>query len=94
MELSDDDKQDLIDGFNMPPDSADYPCGLRICLTSRELDLLDLDDDCDVGDMIDLRMLAKVCHVMKTDGGCRIELQAIAMKAEAEDDEDDDDDDE
>jgi hypothetical protein len=93
LELDDDDKQDLMDQYSIPDGSADYPCGLRICLTQRELEMLDLEADCDVGDMIDLRILAKVCHVMKGEDNCRVELQAIAMKAESEDAEDEDDDD-
>lgn len=91
LELDDDEKEDLIGDFGVPADVADYPCGLRFCLTHRELELLDLEANCDPGDMIDIRFLAKVTHVMRGPDGDRVELQAIACKAESEDDEDDDD---
>lgn len=48
------------------PPAADepyYPYGLRITLTEEELDKLDLDSDCEVGDMIHIHCLAKVCGI-------------------------------
>jgi hypothetical protein len=91
LELDDDDKQDLIDQFSVPSDTADYPCGARICLTERELDMLDLEADCEVGEAIHLQCMCIVTHVTRSDQGDRVELQITMMKAESEDDEDDDD---
>jgi len=98
MELDDEDKIDLAIGPGIEA-QPDYPYGLRICLTSRELDKLGLEDDCEIGDMLDLRCFARVTSISKTDGpagpGCRIELQITDIAAENEMDEgpgDDDDD--
>ena len=68
-----------------------YPCGLSISLTDAELEKLDLDGECEVGDMIHLFAFAKVTSVSKRDaaGGecCRIELQVTHIGLEDEDDE-------
>lgn len=70
----------------------DYPYGLCISLTHDELEKLDLDGDCEVGDMIDLRALGRVTSVSKTevDGKpcCRIEIQLEQLAVEDEDKED------
>ncbi len=70
-----------------------YPYGLCLCLGKDELEKLNLDDDCEVGDYLDLRALAKVTSVSKnetTDGqSIRIELQITHMAAENESHEDD-----
>ncbi len=72
----------------------DVPYGLCISLTEVELEKLELDDDCEVGDMIDLRAMAKVTSVSKTDTGagpkCRIELCITDLAIEDEDEEDED----
>lgn len=61
-----------------------YPYGLSICLTHDELDKLDLDGDCQVGDLLHMVCMAKVTSVSKnetTDGeSCRIELQIIDIE--------------
>lgn len=72
--------------------APDYPPGLCICLTQDELDKLDLADDCEVGDMLDLRAMAVVTSVSKrqTNGvdECRVELSISHIAVESEDDED------
>lgn len=64
---------------------SQYPYGLCICLTDAEIEKLDLDDDCDVGDMISFEAIAKVTAVSKRDTGTRIELQIIAMANDGDD---------
>lgn len=77
----------------MPMDSGQpkYPYGLSISLTDEELEKLDLEPDCEVGELIHLTAMAKVTSVSQnetTDGKrCRIELQIIALGAEDEDEE-------
>lgn len=67
---------------------ADYPYGLTLTLCEDELEKLNLDDNCDVGDMIDLRAFAEVTSVSKhmIDGKarCRVELQITRMAVENE----------
>jgi hypothetical protein len=67
----------------------DVPYGLRICLTEAELEKLDLEDECEVGDMVHLFCMAKVTSVSKEDSGggprCRIELSITDMAVEDED---------
>lgn len=91
MELTDDEKLDSIAPIPMP-DLPSYPPGLRICLTQDELGKLDLDDDCEVGDMIDLRALGRVTSVSMNDGltgrCCRVEIQIEEIALEIEDLED------
>jgi hypothetical protein len=96
MELSDDEKIDR----EMPgatPSKPDYPWGLRISLTEKELEKLDLDcDECEDGDMVDLRAFAVVTSKStETHDGkrtCRIELQIqkLAVENEMTEDEDED----
>lgn len=93
MELSDEDKLDASMPIAMPS-KPDYPYGLRISLTHNELEKLGLDDDCEVGDMIDVRCFATVTSVSKNEDGngkgCRIELQIEKMAVESEMDEKED----
>lgn len=72
-----------------PPSSInEYPYGLAIRLTQDELAKLDLDGDCDVGDMLHGHFLAKVTSVSKndTEAGQRtmIELQITHMEVDDE----------
>ncbi len=94
MELSDEDKIDASMPIAMPS-KPDYPYGLRISLTHKELEKLGLDADCDVGDMLDMRCFATVMSVSKSedDGGsrCSVELQIEKMAIEDEMDESEDD---
>jgi len=76
------------------PDVAqvpDYPWGLRICLTERELEKLGLEAECEVGDILHLNAFAKVTSVSISDSDsgktCRIELVLTHIAAEDEDEE-------
>ena len=93
MEMDDDEKLDRA--IPDMPSKPDYPWGLRISLTEKELKKLELDADCDIGDMIDLRAFAVVTSVSKNkmDGGeecCRVELQIQKLAVENEMTEDED----
>lgn len=88
MELDDEDSLDAIMPIPMP-DKPKWPYGLRICLTEKELEKLDLDADCSVGDIIDLRAFARVTSVSSNEmegGKCcsRVELQIEEMSVESE----------
>lgn len=87
MEMDDEDKLDTL--MPLPMDRPDYPCGLRICLTARELKKLDLDDNCNVGDTVDLRCFAEVTSISKDGDHVRVELQIQRMAAEDENSETD-----
>lgn len=71
--------------------TPDVPHGLCICLTESELSKLDLDDDCEVGDLLHCNIMAKVTAISKNDNGngakCRIEMSIIFMAIEDESDE-------
>ena len=92
LELSDEDKIDLsmpfIGGMH---DQPDYPYGLKISLTERELEKMGLKPDCDIGDVLDLRAFATVTSVSteKRDGKetARVELQIERLALENESDE-------
>src|SRR6202030_2629620 len=66
MELSDEDKLDLS---LHPADSEapEFPWGLRITLTHRELEKLGLEADCPIGAVIDLRAFARVTGVNRNE---------------------------
>ncbi len=84
MARSDEEKAEMMSPMEAEAMMPDYPSGLCICLTERELDKLDLDDDVDVGDMIDMRCFGSVRSVSKTPAGCRIEIQIEKMSCENE----------
>jgi len=95
MELDDEDKLDSTAPIAMPQ-KPDYPYGLRICLTTKELAKLGLEPDCDIDDVIDLRAFAVVtgCFRNKIEGGqeeCRVELQIQKLAIEQESEENGDD---
>lgn len=74
------------------PMSPRYPWGLCLRLDEKQLAKLDLDADCEVGDMIHLFAMAKVTSVSSSDreGGepsHNIELQITHLALEDEDDE-------
>ena len=91
MELDDEDKLDAI--MPIPMDNKpDFPYGLRICLTEKELDKLELDhSDAIVGGMVHGHFMAKITSVSmtETDGEkcCRVELQIEDLSIESEDEE-------
>lgn len=86
MELDDEDKLDTC--MPIACDRPDYPYGLRISLTEKELAKLGLDADCEIGDMIDMRCFGSVTSVSMNDGehgkSVRIEIQIEKMAVEDE----------
>lgn len=91
MELTDDEKIDAMMPCVGISNGPDYPYGLRICLTEKELEKLDLKPDCEVGDVIDLRAFAVITSVSteQRDGrnSARVELQIERLAVENENDE-------
>lgn len=88
MEMDDEDKYDFC--APIACSKPDYPYGLRITLSDKELKKLGLSNP-DIGDMLDMRCFATVtsCSVEKTDDGdrCRVELQIEKIAVENEMDE-------
>lgn len=77
---------------SMMPSVGSYPYGLSICLCQDELEKLEVShEDCEVGDIYDLRAMCKVTSVSENEdaGGkrCRVELQIIMLGVESESDE-------
>ena len=70
-----------------------YPYGLCICLTQDELETLNLDDSCEVGDLLHGHFIATVKSVSKnatTDGNrTRVEMQITHLSCEDEGEEND-----
>lgn len=68
-----------------------YPYGLCISLTQDDLAKLDLDSDCEIGDMIHMFAMGKVTSISKSanasakDDNCRIEIQITHLGLEDED---------
>lgn len=87
MELDDEDKLDAAMPIPMP-NKPDYPYGLRLCLTEKELTKLGLEADCEVGEYLDMRCFGTVTSVSKTDGpdggSCRVEIQIEKIAVEDE----------
>lgn len=73
-------------------DQSIYPYGLCISLTHEELEKLNLEPDCQVGDMIHIMAMAKVTSISQYETAentnCRIELQITHLGLEDEDMED------
>lgn len=95
MELDDEDKLDSLMPYPMP-EKPDYPYGLRICLTHKEFEKLDLDPSMAVvGGMVHLHAIARITSVSAEDGDggskCRVEMQIEDMDIESEDSENDED---
>lgn len=72
-----------------------YPYGLSISLTQDELEKLDLESDCEVGEVIHLVAMAKVTSKSESETTdekkCRIELQIVMLGLEDEDEESEED---
>ena len=66
MELDDEDKLDTIQPYPMPT-KPDFPYGLKISLTEKELEKLKLEADCGIGDSIDFMCHGVVTCVSKND---------------------------
>lgn len=92
MEMDDEDKLDAVMPYPMS-DKPDYPYGLRICLTEKELDKMGLDHrDAVVGGTIHGHFLARITSVSSNEdensgSGCRVELQITDLDIESEDEE-------
>lgn len=91
MEMSDEDKLEEVAPITR--DVPDYPWGLRICLTHKELAKLNLDPSAAfVGATIHGHFMAEITSISSTqiDGDeCnRIELQITSLAIESEDEED------
>lgn len=79
------DPEEIVE--NTAPQMAEqsiYPYGLSVCLTQDELDKLDLDSDCEVGDILHMVCMARVTSISKnqmTNGeSCRIEMQIFDIE--------------
>jgi len=91
MELDDEDKLDAVMPIAMPS-RPDFPYGLRISLTEKELDKLELDpEDAVVGGTIHGHFMGRITSVNVTKENdrtcCRIEVQIEDLAIESEDDE-------
>jgi hypothetical protein len=88
MELDDEDKLDVAMPIAMP-DRPDYPYGLRITLTDKEIEKLGVDPkEACAGGIFHMHALARVTSVNleQRDGkdSCRIEAQIEDMSVESE----------
>lgn len=91
MEMDDIEKYDATTPYPVS-EKADYPYGLRICLTHAEFEKLDLDPSVAVvGGMVHLHAVARITSVHATDneGGsqCRVEMQIEDLAIDSEDEE-------
>ncbi len=73
---SDDKQYPFTSGAS--PSEPEYDYGLHVAFNHETLLKLDLDTDVEVGDMLEMRCLAKVKSVSKNDTGdgekCRVEM--------------------
>jgi hypothetical protein len=94
MEKDDDDVLDHI--IENPILDSKYPYGLRIALTEKEFEKLDLDhQEAEVGGIVHGHFLGRITNVHQTqasDGNkcCRVEIQIEDLEIECEDDESED----
>jgi hypothetical protein len=91
MELDDEDK--AVETAPMTREVPDFPWGLRLCLTDKELRKLKLDaSEAFVGGTIHGHFLAEITSVSSNqvngDECFRLELQIREMAIESEDEED------
>ncbi len=90
MERSDDDKIDSLAA--MPILKPDYPPGLRISLSEKEFEKLDLDHSvAEVGCTVHghfMGRITSVSHEQRDDNECcRVEIQIEELEIESEDEE-------
>lgn len=95
MALDDETREKMIQPIAMP-DKPDFPYGLRISLTSAELDKLDIDpSEAFRGAMFHMHAICRITNVNANDGengpSCCIEAQIEDMCIESEDGENADD---
>lgn len=92
MELDDEDKIDFCAPITLPC-KPDFPYGLRITLTHKEFEKLNLDPSAaEVGGMIHGHFMGRITSVVaeenRSDGNtCRVEIQIEDLAIECEDDE-------
>lgn len=91
MELDDEDKLDAMMPIAMSK-KPDYPFGLRISLSEKELEKLGVDPaEAYVGGTVHLFAMAEITSVSKTEDGngdcCRVEMQIQKLGVESEDEE-------
>ena len=74
--------------FDMPrPASDSFPSGTMIVLDKRTMELLDLDCDCDEGDIIHMMCFGVVRTVRKESGQETVSIQIEKIQIEDETDE-------
>lgn len=92
MALTAEEMDEQASPFSSMRDMNLYPYGLCLSLSNKELEKLNLDHECEIGDFIHLFAMAKVTSRSISDTGsgeqCRLELQITHMGLESEDDED------
>lgn len=91
------DDEDLMEGVSAPfplstMDRPEYPYGLQITLTDKELEKMDLDvADAEAGGIVHLHAMARIISVSQEDlrgkKCCCIRLQIEDMCVESEDEE-------
>jgi len=81
----------LEEAMPMPMEAAEYPYGLCIFLDERDLEKLELEHDCQVGDTLHFIAMARVKSVSenKYNGkeSCNVQLQIEEIAVESESDE-------
>ena len=80
----------IEESMPVPVSAAEYPWGLTIRLSEKELEKLGLSDDVEAGDTLHFMAQASVKSVSKNDyngvKSCNVELQIEKMAAEDDDD--------
>jgi hypothetical protein len=96
-DMKNEEDEDEDDHLRLKPIQSEYPHGLSISLTEKELEKLDLCEEVEVGDFLHGAFMAKVTsvssHSHEGGKGMRIELQIVAMAIEDESVEAEDEDD-
>ena len=90
MELSDEEKLDFHAPIEMQ--RPEYPCGLKISLTEKEFEKLELDSSvAEVGGMIHGHFVGRITSVSQDERDdekcCRVEIQIEDLEIESEDEE-------
>jgi hypothetical protein len=87
-DMKNEEEEDEENHLRLKPIQSEYPHGLSISLTEKELEKLDLCDEVEVGDFLHGAFMAKVTsvssHSHEGGKGMRIELQIVAMAIEDE----------
>ena len=93
MELDEEEKMEHIAPISI--DRPDYPCGLKIFLTEKEFEKLDLDHSvAEVGGMVHGHFMGCITSVNQEQRDdeqcCRVEIQIQNLEIESEDEENED----